>query len=57
MALPDPERFSAELRRSELANAWRQGYYSGKRDYAGSLMAGMPISTPNPFEEGQERHE
>ena len=31
--------------------AWREGYYTGKRDYAGSIMGGMSISTPNPYAE------
>lgn len=30
--------------------AWRHGYYTGKRDYAGSITGGLPITTPNPYE-------
>lgn len=32
------------------ASAWREGYYAGKRDYAGSITAGQPMSTQNPYE-------
>lgn len=34
---------------AECEQAWREGYYTGKRDYAGSVMGGTPISTPNPY--------
>lgn len=34
--------------------AWREGYYTGKRDYAGSVTGGVPISTPNPYTEQLE---
>lgn len=34
-----------------LAQAWRDGYATGKQDYSGSVMGGMSISTPNPYEE------
>jgi hypothetical protein len=41
----------AETQPWKLAQTWRDGYYTGKRDYAGSVMGGMPIRTPNPYEE------
>lgn len=41
------ERPSIQVR---LAQAWRSGYYTGKRDYAGSVMGGAPITTPNPYD-------
>ena len=46
-----------ETRRIKTAmeRAWREGYYAGKRDYAGSITGGVPISTPNPY--GQEWYE
>lgn len=34
---------------AECEQAWCEGYYTGKRDYAGSVMGGTPISTPNPY--------
>ena len=34
---------------ADAERAWREGYYTGKRDYAGSVMGGMSISTPNPY--------
>jgi hypothetical protein len=40
-----------------LAAAWRQGYYTGKRDYAGSIMGGQPLSTPNPYIEQEVEHD
>lgn len=30
--------------------AWRDGYYAGKRDYAASITGGVSISSPNPYE-------
>jgi len=33
-----------------LAQAWRDGYSTGKQDYAGSITGGLSISTPNPYE-------
>ena len=38
--------------RSAREQAWREGYYTGKRDYAASVMGGAPISTPNPHTMG-----
>jgi len=35
--------------RAQNERAWRDGYYTGKRDYAGSIMAGEWIATPNPY--------
>jgi len=35
--------------REVAERAWREGYYTGKHDYAGSLMGGQSISTPNPY--------
>ena len=36
--------------------AWRDGYYAGKGDYAASVTSGVSIRTPNPYEEAL-RHE
>lgn len=33
----------------KLEQAWRDGYFAGKRDYAGSITGGVSISTPNPY--------
>ncbi|WRS29626.1 hypothetical protein U6G28_08870 [Actinomycetaceae bacterium MB13-C1-2] len=41
------DRWLAEVQ----AAAWMSGYYTGKRDYAGSITGGIPISTPNPYQE------
>lgn len=38
-----------ELRRAREW-AWREGYHTGKRDYATSITSGRPISTPNPHQ-------
>lgn len=37
--------------------AWREGYDTGKRDYAGSVMGGASITTENPYLtiEGQDQ--
>jgi hypothetical protein len=43
-------KIRADERAKIGATAWRDGYYTGKRDYAGSITGGMPISTPNPYE-------
>lgn len=44
------ERLRAKETESwRLELAWREGYYTGKRDYAGSVMGGQAISTPNPY--------
>lgn len=45
------EQAVRELALIELEQAWRSGYYTGKRDYAGSVTGGMSISTPNPYTE------
>lgn len=45
------ERFDlwlAERDREIAEKAWRDGYYTGKRDYAGSITGGVSISTANP---------
>lgn len=34
---------------AQVEQAWRDGYYTGKRDYACSITGGAPISTPNPY--------
>ncbi|HWV44633.1 MAG TPA: hypothetical protein VN039_01170, partial [Nitrospira sp.] len=41
------EQVRADTLRESREQAWRDGYYTGKRDYAGSIMGGMPMSTPN----------
>ena len=33
----------------KLAQAWRDGYYTGKRDYSASFTSGRSVSTPNPY--------
>lgn len=38
--------------RAAREQAWREGYYTGKRDYAASVMGGAPVSTPNPHTMG-----
>ena len=34
---------------ARLATAWRDGYYTGKRDYGASFTCGRSVSTPNPY--------
>lgn len=38
--------------RTALSAAWRDGYYSGKRDYAASHLGGTYAKTPNPHQSG-----
>ena len=40
--------------RQVAERAWRDGYYAGKRDYAGSITGGLSISTPNPHAKGEQ---
>lgn len=47
------DRWLADHDRQTAEQAWRSGYYTGKRDYAGSITGGIPISTPNPYQENQ----
>ena len=50
-------RLEAKLARIEEQPSaefvWRDGYFTGKRDYAGSITGGRPISTPNPYSKEQ----
>lgn len=48
-ALAVVARMQAEARQIDRERAWREGYYTGKRDYAVSITGGQPISTPNPY--------
>lgn len=55
--LPEPEWVTEDVVSTvELEHAWRDGYFTGKRDYAGSITGGVSISTPNPYSpEGSDR--
>lgn len=43
------DRWLTEMMRLVAEKAWRDGYYTGKRDYVGSVTGGRSISTPNPY--------
>lgn len=42
---------SSQLTRALMAKAWREGNSAGRQDYAASVAGGLPLSTPNPYEE------
>ena len=43
------DRWLAEHDRQVAERVWREAYYTGKRDYAGSIMGGSSMSTDNPY--------
>lgn len=47
-------RAAMSVARFMAERAWQEGYSAGKRDYAGGIMGGMSITTPNPYSVTEE---